>query len=89
MLYSPLFDFMAIWLRLFHLIMIFVVINVISSLKPLHLLLLLPVYIIIIMIRIIFKIHESSGVVDFILYHTVTSNERLKGIDVVLIIVSF
>ena len=69
--------------------MIIVVINIISSLKPLHLLLLLSVYIIIIiiMIIIIFKIHASTGIVVLILYATVTSNERVKGINVVLIIV--
>ena len=81
------FDFITIWLRLFLQIMIFVVIYIISCLKPLHILLLFSVYIIIIMILIIFKIHASSCVVDLILYDTVMSNERLKGTDVVLIIV--
>ena len=71
-----------IFTRSFVIIIIIMVINIISSLKPLHLLLLLllPVYIIIIMIIIIYKIH-ATGVVVFIL-----SNERAKGINVVLII---
>ena len=68
-------------------IMIIVVINIISSLKPLHILLLLFVYIIIIMIIIISKIHASTGIVVLISYDTMTSNERVKGITVVLFIV--
>ena len=56
--------------------MIIVVINIISSI-----LLFLFVYII-----IISKLHASIGIV-LISYDTVTSNERVKGITVVLFIV--
>ena len=63
------------------------VLNIISSLKPIHLLLLLSFYITIIIIIIIYTIDASTRVVVFILYDTVTSNESVKGITVVLIIV--